>query len=434
MKRQKFHDNSPGSPTGSTKQKKTRKKIYISQQTRKKKQNANSDFLNSIPLPLTNKFATLADKVDDDSASNAHNASKTKIAPIVVTNFEKHIQSIVTALELSEPCEMKLVSVGRKIYTKSIEDKKKVIDALKTEKIDYFSHPDDEQKIFKAVLSGLPEIATNDIINSLTTSHNITATKVIMFNTKSTSKLYLCHFQKNEVNMKVLNTIKTCYHHIIKWQPYKPSRKGPTQCYRCMLYGHGISQCMRYAVCSLCSGNHLSNACTKITKDTPNPVYKCYNCATADLIAHNHKATDPNCPYRAKYENAMKGARDKNKHTNTSTTNNVRSNVSNDNNNINDDSNEHRYVRAPKPPPTNTSYADATRTPHTNTRQQASSSRAQQNNRTDTRQPSNEQNDNLWSIAEVADLMLNSINELKACKTKLDQLKVIANLLQNACI
>lgn len=297
---------------------------------------------------------------------------------------------------------------------------------MKNENIDHFSHPDDSQKVFKAVLTGLPEIPTEDIISSLKSSHNITATKVIMFNTKSTSKLYLCHFQKSEVNMKLLNAITTCYHHIIKWQPYKPSRKGPTQCYRCMLYGHGISQCMRFAVCSLCSGNHLTNTCTKITKTTTNPVYKCYNCASAKLPTHNHKATDPNCPYRAKYEAAITNARDRNK--NSHTTNNIQTHTSQTNTN-----NDHRYVRAPQPPPMTTSYANTARSSHTNTRSQVPP-RTHPNNRADTQQTSTDNNGNLWSLAEVTDLLLNSINELKACKTKLDQLKVIANLLQNACI
>lgn len=227
--------------------------------------------------------------------------------------------------------------------------------------------------------------------------------------------------------MKLLNSITTCYHHIIKWQPYKPSRKGPTQCYRCMLYGHGISQCMRFAVCSLCSGNHLTNTCTKITKDATNPVYKCYNCASAQLPAHNHKATDPNCPYRAKYEAAIKNARDKNKYTHT--TNNIQTHTPQTNTN-----NDHRYVPAPQPPPTNTSYANTARASNTNTRSQAPPSHTQPNNFADPQQSSAENNGNLWSLAEVTDLLLNSINELKACKTKLDQLKVIANLLQNACI
>lgn len=150
------------------------------------------------------------------------------------------------------------------------------METLKLEKIDFFSHPDNEQKIFKAILTGLPEIKTEELLN-------------------------------------------------------------PTQCYRCMLYGHGISQCMRYEVCSLCSGKHLTNTCTVIIKTTANAVYKCFNCVSANLPEQNHKATDPNCPYRAKYEQTVKNARDKNKQpnvcTNTTSRNNSNKSISNTNHN-----------------------------------------------------------------------------------------------------
>lgn len=113
----------------------------------------------------------------------------------------------------------------------------------------------------------------------------------------------------------------------------------PTQCYRCMLYGHGISQCMRYEVCSLCSGKHLTNTCTVIIKTTENAVYKCFNCVSANLPEQNHKATDPNCPYRAKYEQTVKNARDKNEQpnvrTNTTSRNNSNKSISNNNHNNN---------------------------------------------------------------------------------------------------
>lgn len=428
MKRKpKFLGSSPVSPEGSTNQKTKRKRFVVPKKAESNKQNP--EFLNSIPLPLTNKFASLEEKMDDDVPTSAHNASKTKVSPIVVTNAEINIQTIIASLGLTDQCEIKLVSVGRKIFTKSIEDKKKVIDALEIGKVDHFFHPDDEQKVFKAVLTGLPELPVADIENSLKTTHNITPLKVIMFNTKSSSKLYLCHFKKSEVNMKLLNTIKTCYHHIIKWQPYKPSRKGPTQCYRCMLYGHGISQCKRFAVCSLCSGNHLTNTCTVISKTTENPVYKCYNCASAGLTAHNHKATDPDCPYRAKYESAIKNARDKSKRTHQ--TNSIQANAPQS-----EPHNDNHYVCAPAPPPMSASYAHTARFSHTNTRPHTntSSSRTQPNIAPDTQQSPTASEGNVWTISEVADLLLNSITELKACKTKLDQLKVIANLLQNACI
>lgn len=422
MKRAMFHDSSPGSPSGSSKQKKRRKK-----KDSKPKSNEKSKFLDSIPLPLSNKFTSLDDEMDGESSSSAQKAKENKISPIVVTNFDLDIHKFTSTLGLSDQCEIKLVSVGRKIFVKSFADKQKIINACTHQQIDYFTHPDSENKTFKAVLTGLPEIPTQEIIDSLKSLHDITATKVIMFNTNSKSKLYLCHFLKSEVNMKVLASITKCYHHIVKWQPYKPKRRGPTQCYRCMLYGHGISQCMRYAVCSLCSGNHLTNTCTNITKDTTNPVYKCYNCASAKLPAHTHKATDPICPYRAKYEQTMKNARDKKRQTSPSNINN-----NSNNNNIID---ANRSAQAPNPPIAHASYADAAKTSRTRTQSQtqSSSSRTQerQSHQTHT---SDSTNENVWSIAEVANLLLNSINELKACKTKLDQLKIIANLLQNACV
>lgn len=37
----------------------------------------------------------------------------------------------------------------------------------------------------------------------------------------------------------------------------------------------------------------------------------------------------------------------------------------------------------------------------------------------------------LWTFAEISDILLNSLNALSKCKSKFDQLKVITNLLQN---
>lgn len=251
---------------------------------------------------------------DEDSTDNEPTQKKIKIAPIVETDVDKDIHKIITDLKL--PCDLKITSVGKKIVFKTIDDKTKIIEALDTEKIHYFSHPNDDSKTFKAVLCGLPKIETTLIADSLSTSHNITPTKMVMFNTKASSKLYLCHFDNGEVNMKKLNSIKTVYHHIVSWQAFKPKNKGPTQCYKCSMYGHGISSCKRFAVCMLCGGNHLTTACTVITKTTENPTFKCFNCESANL-QHNHKANDINCPFRAKYIDTVGQARGKNKQKST---------------------------------------------------------------------------------------------------------------------
>lgn len=244
-------------------------------------------------------------------------------------------------------------------------------------------------------------------------TYNIQLSNIIMFKTNAQSKLYLCHFNKQEVTMKLLNTIKVIHHHIIKWLPYKPKYGSPTQCYHCCMYGHGARSCNRYAVCMLCSGNHVTKECTVISPSTENPTYKCYNCASASL-PHNHKANDPACPFRTKYETAKEKARNKNKQKSTASHTIERKSTHND----------HRFVRAPQPTPLKRSFAEVTASQPNATSYYSTS--------TNERTPTNENND-LWSIAEVSDLLLLSINDLKKCKSKLEQLSVIANLLKHAC-
>lgn len=281
----------PRSSTSPNNSANRRKKKEEKANTKKK----NQKFLDSIQVPLNNRFDALS---DIEMTLKEPIEKKVKFAPIVVTDMDANIHKLVTDLKLT--CDLKLTSVGKKIFPKSAEDKTKIIAALNKEKIHFFTHANSDNKTFKAVLRGLPEIDTAIIVDSLTTSHKITPTKVVMFNTKASSKLYLCYFDSSTVNMKTLNTIKCVYYHIVSWQTYRPKNKSVTQCFRCTMYGHGISTCCRFAVCMLCGNNHLTTECTVIDKDTENPTYKCFNCASAKLN-HEHKASDPNCPFRAKY-------------------------------------------------------------------------------------------------------------------------------------
>lgn len=367
--------------------------------------------LNTINVPLSNKFDLLSDMEEESAPVYVQ-----KIAPIIITDFNSNIQSIISELQIN--CDIKIMSIGRKIVLQSASDKKKLIDALKTTKTNFFSHPDATSKIFKAVLSGLPEIPTADIVSCLERNNNPIPMKIVMFTTNSYNKLYLCHFDQTHINMKVLKAIKVVHQHIVTWMPYKPKRLGPTQCFKCCMYGHGISSCNRFSVCMLCSGNHTTKECNTITPSTINPIYKCFNCASAN-IKHDHKANDPNCPFRAKYELSRDNAR--NKHKPKSPT--ARQMI---NSAYNKSDSAHRFVMAPKPPPLHTSYASIART-HSNS--QTNSNPHSMNTNT----AISNDNNNLWTISEVTELLLNSINELNKCTTKFDQLKIIANLLQHAC-
>ena len=381
---------------------------------KKKKISLKKKDFSQIQVPLSNQFDLLSD--DEDNTKKEKKEKKERITAVVVTDMHKDINKIIADLKVN--CDIKITSVGKKLFSKTADDKNKIINALKTEKINYFSHPSGENKTFKLILCGLPEIDTKLISESLSSTYNLTPTKIMLFNTKSTSKMYLCHFtQTDKVNEKSVSTIKSVYQHIVTWKKFKPTNKGPTQCYRCSMYGHGIGGCFRYAVCMLCAGNHLTKECEVIKKDTPNPAYKCFNCASAKL-QHNHKANDLNCPFRAKYIVTIDKARNKNKAKTES-----KRDIERIHTNVH--SSAGTFVRAPMPTPLTRTFAET-----------IASSNTQSNRRNTPRAENNTQtqsNDDLWSFAEVTHLLLTSINELKKCKTKIEQLAVIAHLLEHAC-
>lgn len=398
------------SPDDSTERKKSKKKKKVVKT--KKKLN-----LNEITVPIHNPYEPLSD-VDEDNSNveKTQPQKRFKVTPVVVTDVKKDIHKLIVDLGIS--CDLKITSVGKKIFPKSDDDKTKIVEMLSESKINFFTHASSENKVFKVILCGLPIVETSVIINSLTSSHKITPLKVIMFNTNAATKMYLCHFDKSAVNMKLLKGIKSVYHHIVTWQKFKPKDKGPTQCYQCTMYGHGISCCKRFAVCMLCSGNHLTKACTAITKETVNPTYKCFNCASAKL-PHDHKANDVKCPFRAKYIETVEKARGK--HTQKSIPKKIE---------VNPNSfpalSGGKFVRAHASPQLMNSFAEATA-------QSSSNSYSNHRNQRATTQMNQVANNDLWSFNEVAQLLLSSINELSKCKSKLDQLNVIANLLQHAC-
>lgn len=103
------------------------------------------------------------------------------------------------------------------------------------------------------------------------------------------------------------------------------------------------------------------------------------------------------------------------------------------NRNGNNSGQRHQYVLAPSPSPQQLSYAETTRHSNTQRNTQTRAAPATQSSNQHTFASSHTDND-LWSLAEVFQILKRSINELKQCKSKLDQLNVIANMLQDACI
>lgn len=308
--------------------------------------------------------------LDNENSSEPEKEStlnnKEIISPVVITNHDYDMKPLLNAVNITYT--LKIVSVGRKIFVNNSEDKNKLVKALNENNVPFFSHPDNAKKEFKMVLSGLPEFETSDVEQFLKEQCELTPITVKMINTKSSNKLFVVHFNKSDVTLRDLRKIKIVLTHIVKWLPYKPKRTGLTQCFRCCMYGHGIQQCSRNAICSLCAGAHLTTTCSlnTISNDESKDVqYKCYNCVSSK-IPHDHKANYIECPFRAKYLLAKRDSRHK-KPIQKENAANTQSNG--------------RYVIAPQPTPINLSYSEAMKnTPvYTNTSEQTSTSSSSHN-------------------------------------------------------
>lgn len=207
----------------------------------------------------------------------------------------------------------------------------------------------------------------------------------MLFETKSNNKLYLLLFNAAQVNLKSLETIKYIYHHVNKGLPFKPKRNGPTQCYKCLMFGHGATQCFRYTACMLCAGNLATKNCTTHANNT-NTDFKCFNCLSAK-IAYNHKANDINCPFRRKYTEARNNARSK-----KTPNQRPRANA----NNI-----ESAIKSNKQPTHSRPTYADCTRAATTST------SNSRRGSITHSLNGLNANiNKNIWSIAECTNILL----------------------------
>lgn len=348
-------------------------------------------------VPTRNQFSTL--KISDPKGSEPRPSSKP--APVTVTD-NANLSDILKEVNVQH--SLKIVSIGTKIFVNNETDFKALCDKLRERKTEFFTHPFGMAKTFKLILSGLPEVPTDDIIDHLKTHCNVKVTKVIMLTSTSSFKRYVLQFDPREVTKADIKNIKVVLNHLIKWLPAKQRNKGPTQCLNCGMFGHGIGSCHRKTKCFLCAENHETKSCTFNAESTVQRIFKCNNCKSNNM-PHNHKANDANCPSRMKY---LEIKTNMNKKRCTVTQNFVHTNEA-----------FPPLLHAPPPPPLTQSFAHAAK---------------QQHRHSATTDDRHMRGDNtLFTFAELSEIMLNCVNELSQCTSKLEQIRVIANLLGNVC-
>lgn len=320
-----------------------------------------------------------------------------KPPPLVVTDQQSKIDKILLENGINK-FNLKIMTIGTKVILDNSEDYDKISTHLNNAKIDHFSYASKDKKLRKVVLSGLP-VMDIELIKSELNSLNIQPELIIQMKTRNPNPhraLYLIHINSQQITFADLQNIKSISRTIVRWSQYRPKHNGPTQCRNCAMYGHGTSNCHRKPTCSLCANTeHNQSSCplNNLPQDA-SPMYKCSYCVKNNLQNVNHKANDPKCPARMAYSNARRNVATRQVDEKSKQSARQQYNVP--------------MIPAPSPPPITRSFRDAVT--------QGSTSPVTEN-------------EDLFTTTQLLQIFTNAVHDIKKCRTKLDQIQVITNLL-----
>lgn len=252
----------------------------------------------------SNRFKDLEeDDMDTISEDSSHiQASMEKFPPIIV---DETVSFSNVLKMLGKQFTFQRMSIGTKIISPSLVLYEEATRKLKLAGFTFYTHQFQDHKKFKLVLFGLPKLEISTISDEFKQTHNIQPVSIKEISTKRSSiddALYMIEFDKQQVSKREIHKIRYFNGIVVKWRNPIKGKKGPTQCSKCTMYGHGSSNCHRSPVCSACAGNHDVSTCTLSKTQHQGPVvYKCFNCVKKKFSNVNHKADDPKCPCRQEY-------------------------------------------------------------------------------------------------------------------------------------
>lgn len=369
-----------------------------------------------MDVTVSNNSVHQRNKASGSNGKRSHNNETQKQAaapktyttrPIVITdervNKMDALMELINAAKLEGEYFKKFTSLGVKISFLKDKDYDSFSAILIAQEVEHYSFKPRAQNTFKAIMSGLLKTSTEQIKSEFGTLYNITVINIIDLNeNKQTAYgLYLIEF-KSDMNLKTLKDVRYIDHTVISWRRYSPRNKGPTQCRRCGIYGHGQNNCHRKLVCIACAQDHLLSDCpfgAEQNKTATGVVFKCFSCA-ANKKQANHRADDPNCPSRSEYLAIRQRITQKNSRSNQPKQV-VPTKQAFPRLNPNSQQMPQNVVRPL------ISYADiSASTPMTSV------------------------NENLFTIDELFDIFCAHVDQFNSCKTKMDQIKVVASLLK----
>lgn len=378
---------------------------YKKQKSMKKQLVTTGNVNFNMPSSSRNSFSILAEMNDMDTnpETNITEVKQHKPPPIVV---DSNIPFVDIRRLLGQDCIYKRTSIGTKVFPPNNEKsdlcKKLLIDG----KIEFHSFNSKENRLYTTFLYGLPKISTVDIVNELK-NYNLIPSSVVEINTKfstNNNAVYKVQFTRKSFNPSSLKNVKTITNIIITWKKHKPkNNKTPTQCWNCLMFGHGGEHCNRRPACMICANQHHTNECPFTTNDKRPAVFSCFNCKKHGKERFDHSANDVNCPLRSLYLETRERATTKNsqrfgKHQ---LNNNFQYNTADFpavNNQTNNNNTNYSYR-----PNMSVSYANQLKS-----------------------------NNDLFTVDELFNIFTAAMEDLQRCSSKVQQIKIVMSMLKYA--
>lgn len=291
---------------------------------------------------------------------------------------------------------------GIVVRTTTTADFKAVCKHLKSTNTEFHSYQLHEDKTTKIVLNGLIDMPIEDLKEILQQEKiNPIAIKKLLIKKKRFDQqaMYLLHFAKGTVDIKILQSIKSLNHQMVVWR-YFSGHPGPMQCKNCQRFGHGAENCFRAPQCIKCSQGHKSSTCPLSAaageEKIPTHKLKCANCEG------NHTANFSGCPKRQSQLQSVKVQKSKKQNEPIYSTQQAQVQFSN---------------------------SDFPPLPSRSQNSHTSSSRA--NNHTSYADATN--SNELFNSEELIQIISDTFHSLRGCKSKEDQIKVVFTIVQKYC-
>lgn len=349
-----------------------------------------------------NRYSILSNPDENEMAqeSNIVEEERALKPPPIVADGSIPLREIQHLL--GNDCIYKRTSVGTKVFPQNSEKYEFCKRALAESKIEFHSYNSKENRLFTVFLHGLPKMDIKYITDDLK-SYNLSPTAVTEVNTKYSTvddAVYKVQFIRKNFSPSYLQNVRTISNVVISWRKQKPKNKNkPTQCWNCLMYGHGGEHCNRRPACMLCANQHHTNDCPFNKNEKRPAVFSCFNCKKYGRERTDHSANDLNCPLRAHYLEIREKA----------TTRQQR--------------------RAP--PTRRNSYIQSHETA-----QPTTSSNNNTNHREDPRsyaaQVRKHNRNDLFTIDELFEIFTSALDELSQCTTKVQQMYVVMSMVKRA--